>query len=169
MAFGPMSVGSENTLTLVTDPTLSIENISADAKAAGDALRRKFDKSGGTVSGNISFPSIGDNETGKKIIWEGSSDGAEIYYQTTAKDKGNLVLNLLDDANCMLQIAAGGVFRSYFTPNDGNFHGNVNGRADTAGMADKAGEVGGYKIRSQSSDPGVGSALESGVVLMVYE
>lgn len=169
MAFGPMSVGSEGALNLITDPTLSKENASADAKAVGDALGKKFDKSGGTVNGNIRFPTVGDTERGKKITWEGTNNGAEIYYQTTGQDKGSLVLNLLNDANCLLQLASGGVFRSYFTPWDGNFHGNVNGRADTAGMADKAGEVGGYKFRSQTNDPGAGSALESGVVLFIYE
>ena len=51
MAFGPMSVGSEGALNLITDPTLSKENASADAKAVGDALGKKFDKSGGTVNG----------------------------------------------------------------------------------------------------------------------
>lgn len=169
MAFGPMSVGSEGELNLITDPTLSKENMSADAKATGTALGKKFDKTGGTVSGNITFPAIGDVATSKKMVWSGSTDGAEIYYQTTASDQGNLVLNLLDDANCFLRIALNGVFKSYFSPSDGNFHGNVNGKADTAGSADKATTVGGYKLQSQSSDPGAGSALTSGVVLLVYE
>ena len=169
MAFGPMSVGSDGSLMLVTDPTLRQENMSADAKAVGDALVKKFDKTGGTVSGDIVFPAIGDVAKSKKISFSGSSDGAEIYYQTTASDQGNLVLNLLDDANCLLRIALNGVFKSYFSPGDGNFHGNVNGKADTAGSADKAGSVGGYTFASQSSDPGAGSALASGKVLLVYE
>ena len=97
--------------------------------------------SGGTMTGNVSFSSIGDTATSSKITWDGSTDGADIYYQTTAKDQGNLVLNLRDDANCYLRIAYNGTFKSYFSPSDGNFHGNVNGKADTAGTADKANSV----------------------------
>ena len=169
MAFGPMSVGSDGSLMLVTDPTLRQENMSADAKAVGDALDKKLDKTGGTVSGDIAFPAIGDVAKSKKISFSGSTDGAEIYYQTTASDQGNLVLNLLDDANCFLRIALNGVFKSYFSPSDGNFHGNVNGTTDYATNAGKANNVQGYVIASQSSDPGAGSALASGKVLLVYE
>lgn len=97
--------------------------------------------SGGTLSGNIHFADIGDNATSAGITWLGSTDGASIYYQTTGADCGNLVLNLVDDSNCYLRIAANGEFKSYFSPTDGNFHGNVNGRADSAGYADSAGSA----------------------------
>ncbi|MEI3148396.1 MAG: hypothetical protein V8T10_10960 [Merdibacter sp.] len=59
MAFGPMSVGSEGAFSLITDQTLTKENVAADAKAAGDALAKKFDKTGGTLSGPLKFPSMG--------------------------------------------------------------------------------------------------------------
>ena len=36
MAFGPMSVGSEGAFSLITDQTLTKENVAADAKAAGE-------------------------------------------------------------------------------------------------------------------------------------
>ena len=97
--------------------------------------------SGGTLSGNIHFADIGDNATSAGITWLGSTDGASIYYQTTGANCGNLVLNLVDDSNCYLRIAANGEFKSYFSPTDGNFHGNVNGRADSAGYADSAGSA----------------------------
>ena len=90
------------------------------------------------LTGSLNFPDIGNVATSNKISWSGSTDGADIYYQTTASDQGNLVLNLRDDANCYLRIAYNGAFKSYFTPADGNFHGNVNGKADTAGTADTA-------------------------------
>ena len=83
--------------------------------------------SGGTMTGNINFAGIGDNASSAGITWDGSTDGAGIYYQTTGSDQGNLVLNLMDDNNCYLRIAQNGNFRSYFSPSDGNFHGNVNG------------------------------------------
>lgn len=79
------------------------------------------------MSGNITFSNIGNTNTSNKISWSGSTDGADIYYQTTASDQGNLVLNLRDDANCYLRIASNGAFKSYFSPSDGNFHGNVTG------------------------------------------
>lgn len=95
-----------------------------------------------SVAGAVSFASIGDVATSNKITWNGSTDGADIYYQTTAADQGNLVLNLRDDDNCYLQIAQNGKFRSYFSPADGNFHGNVNGNATTAGVAAQLGNKG---------------------------
>lgn len=91
--------------------------------------------SGGTLSGNIHFADIGSVGTSSGITWDGSTDGAGIYYQTTSADQGNLVLNLTDDNNCYLRIAQNGNFKSYFSPNDGNFHGNVNGTADVANFA----------------------------------
>lgn len=115
---------------------------------------------GGTMTGNITFSDIGDTATSHKISWAGSTDGADIYYQTTAKDQGNLVLNLRDDANCYLRIAYNGAFKSYFSPSDGNFHGNVNGNATSAS---------GYTFKSQTSDPGANSSLATGTVLFVYE
>lgn len=84
------------------------------------------------LSGDLVFPEIGNTGASRKITWNGSTDGADIYYQTTESDQGNLVFNLRDDANCYLRIAANGAFKSYFSPSDGNFHGNVNGTADSA-------------------------------------
>lgn len=66
------------------------------------------------ISGSITFPAIGDTATSNKISWNGSSDGADIYYQTTAKDQGNLVLNVKDDTNAYIQLALNGVFKSHF-------------------------------------------------------
>lgn len=106
-------------------------------KGSGDYLP----VSGGTMSGNITFFDIGNTNTSNKISWSGSTDGADIYYQTTVSDQGNLVLNLRDDSNCYLRIAKNGSFKSYFSPDDGNFHGNVNGTADSANVANFAKET----------------------------
>ena len=73
--------------------------------------------SGGSLSGDISFASIGDTGVSGGLVWNGSTDGASIYYQTTASDQGNLVLNLRDDDNCYLRIAKNGSFTAYVTPN----------------------------------------------------
>lgn len=66
------------------------------------------------VNGSIIFPGIADIATSNKISWNGSTDGADIYYQTTAKDQGNLVLNVRDDANAYIQLALNGTFKSHF-------------------------------------------------------
>ena len=87
---------------------------------------------GGTMTGTITFAGISDVAKSAGLSWGGSTDGASIYYQTTAKDQGNLVLNCTDDANCYIRIAYNGDFKSYFTPSDGVFHGNVAGNASSA-------------------------------------
>lgn len=66
------------------------------------------------INGSIVFPAIGDTATSNKISWSGSSDGADIYYQTVAKDQSNLVLNVRDDTNTYIQLALNGVFKSHF-------------------------------------------------------
>lgn len=87
--------------------------------------------SGGTVSGNIHFSSIGDKAKAAGITWDGSTDGASIYYETRSTDSGHLVLNMTDDANVTVDIAAAGAVKSYFGY-DGTFHGNVAGNASSA-------------------------------------
>ena len=116
--------------------------------------------SGGTMSGAVNFASIGDTNTSSKITWSGSTDGADIYYQTTASDQGNLVLNLRDDSNCYLRIAYNGAFKSYFSPSDGAFHGGVYGNSTSTC---------GFTIKAQTSDPGAGSSLTTNCILIVYE
>ena len=66
------------------------------------------------INGSIVFPGITDTAISNKISWNGSTDGADIYYQTTAKDQGNLVLNVRDDTNAYIQLALNGTFKSHF-------------------------------------------------------
>ena len=86
---------------------------------------------GGTVSGNIHFSSIGDKAKAAGITWDGAADGASIYYETRSAESGHLVLNMTDDANVTVDIAAAGAVKSYFGY-DGTFHGNVAGNASSA-------------------------------------
>lgn len=105
-----------------------------DSKLSGKANNHShpyLPLAGGTMSGTITFAAIGDKGTSAGLAFSGSADGAGIYYQTTAGDQGNLVLNLTDDENCYLQIAKNGAFKSYFSP-DGVFHGSVAGNASSA-------------------------------------
>lgn len=110
-----------------TDNGTKIKDVSKDVLTSWIGLGNYLHLGGGTMTGNITFSDIGNTNTSNRISWNGSTDGADIYYQTTAGDQGNLVLNLRDDSNCYLRIAKNGTFKSYFSPDDGNFHGNVNG------------------------------------------
>lgn len=108
--------------------TLSAGDIGA---AAASHSHSYLPLSGGTVSGNIHFASIGDKAKAAGITWDGSTDGAGIYYETRGADSGHLVLNMTDDANVTVDIAAGGAVQSYFDYS-GTFHGNVSGNASSA-------------------------------------
>lgn len=108
--------------------TLSAGDIGA---AAASHSHSYLPLSGGTVSGNIHFASIGDKAKAAGITWDGSTNGAGIYYETRGADSGHLVLNMTDDANVTVDIAAGGAVQSYFDYS-GTFHGNVSGNASSA-------------------------------------
>ena len=54
--------------------------------SVNSAIGGKYSSSGGTLNGNLTFPDIGDTGESKGITWSGSTDGAKIYYKTTAKD-----------------------------------------------------------------------------------
>lgn len=84
MAFGPMSVGNQATLRLLTDQTLTQVNMPADAKATGDrmhtaeqGIKSLNDRivqylllSGGTITGNLEVKGgITGNLTGSATQW----------------------------------------------------------------------------------------------------
>lgn len=84
MAFGPMSVGNQATLTLLTDQTLTQENMPADAKATGtrmsaaeqgikslnDRIVQYLLLSGGTITGGLTVNGgIIGNLTGSATQW----------------------------------------------------------------------------------------------------
>ena len=84
MAFGPMSVGNQATLTLLTDQTLTQENMPADAKATGtrmsaaeqgikslnDRIVQYLLLTGGTITGKLDVKGgITGNLTGSATQW----------------------------------------------------------------------------------------------------
>ena len=84
MAFGPMSVGNQATLSLLPDPTLTQENMPADAKATGtrmsaaeqgikslnDRIVKYLLLSGGTMTGELKAAGgIKGNLTGSATQW----------------------------------------------------------------------------------------------------
>lgn len=91
--------------------------------------------SGGTMTGNLKFSDVTSTTYPAKsamLTWNGSTDGADIYYQVDASDKGRLVLNTRDDADCVIAFANKGTIKTTID-NNGNFSGN----AATASSATK--------------------------------
>ena len=83
--------------------------------------------SGGTMTGNLKFSDVTSTTypaVSSKITWNGSTDGADIYYQVDAADKGRLVLNTRDDADCLVAFANKGTIKTTID-NSGNFSGNA--------------------------------------------
>lgn len=99
-----------------------------------DGTTGKIQNTGITIddSNNINMITTGMTGTSNKIVFNGSTDGADIYYQATASDRGNLVLNTRDDATSYIRFANNGNFNSYISTIDGIYHGNIdNGKIYT--------------------------------------
>lgn len=106
--------------------TISPANITA-GKATADAdgnniASTYLKRTGGTMTGNISFQSITDTATSHKITWSGSTDGAEIFYRTEGADKGRLFLNMIDDSDPLICFAWNGTTKAYINA-DGYYSG----------------------------------------------
>lgn len=124
----------------------------------------RFNGTGGAIqntgvtiddNNNINMVSTGTTGTSNKISFNGSNDGADIYYQVTASDQGNLVLNTRDDTNCYIQFANNGTFHSYISTNDGIYHGTATSAqsATNAQNATNAQSVNGTVIASSLRIP----------------
>ena len=97
---------------------------------------------GGTMTGNITFAEVTSTSypaNSSKITWNGSTDGADIYYRVTASDKGQLVLNLRDDADATIGIALNGSVKTTFDTN-GYYSGKAN-QANSLATARKIGKA----------------------------
>ena len=97
---------------------------------------------GGTMTGNMTFAEVTSTSypaNSSKITWNGSTDGADIYYRVTASDKGQLVLNLRDDADATIGIALNGSVKTTFDTN-GYYSGKAN-QANSLATARKIGKA----------------------------
>lgn len=101
--------GSYRILASIEDNVASATKLQTPRSIWGNLFNGTKD-----INDSIVFPNIGDTATSNKISWSSSSNGADIYYQTTATDQGNLVLNVKDDTNAYIQLALNGVFKSHF-------------------------------------------------------
>ena len=125
-----------------TDGTMTQSAItSALSGKANNHSHPYLPTAGGTMSGNITFASVGDKTKAAGLSWSGSTNGASIYYETRAADEGHLVLNMIDDSNVTVDIAAGGTVKSYFDYG-GTFHGSVAGNASSASSVPWSGITG---------------------------
>ena len=105
--------------------------------SVNSAIGGKYSSSGGTLNGDITFPAIGDTGSSKGINWSGGTDGARIYYKTTAKDAGHLVFQATDDDNAVIDFEwniGGTVSRKSYISSDGVYHGTAT-YATSAGSA----------------------------------
>lgn len=144
---------------------------------------------GGTMTGNIKFSDVTSTTYPAKsamLTWNGSTDGADIYYQVDASDKGRLVLNTRDDADCIIAFANKGTIVSTID-NSGNFSGKASkaGNADTATKLATARNIkignatksfnGTANIEFTLADIGIGSSISavasnlSGVTINGYD
>lgn len=84
----------------------------ATQDGSGNTITSTYLKlTGGTMSGNLTFASVTSTTypaLSNKIVWSGSTDGADIYYRVDANDAGRLVFNLRDDANTLICFAKNG-------------------------------------------------------------
>lgn len=111
-------------------------NGSATTVSRSDHTHSYLPLSGGTMTGNIKFTDVTSTTYPAKsamLTWNGSTDGADIYYQVDASDKGRLVLNTRDDADCIIMFANNGVSKATID-NSGNFSGKA-AKADTLNTA----------------------------------
>ena len=75
----------------------------ADKYAAKTHTHNYLPLSGGTLTGHLCFKEISNGTfpvTSSGIVWNGSTDGAAIYYRVDASDAGRLVFQTKDDSNC---------------------------------------------------------------------
>lgn len=115
-------------------------------------LAKKVNKTGDTMSGDLTFASIGNQPTNpdddfpvdsKGLKWAGSSDNASIFYRITASDTGNLVFHMGDDAGCnfiwdnstngeIMKLQGSGALYVTGPVSSSTFIGKLQGNADTA-------------------------------------
>ena len=138
---GPLN-GNANTATKWSNArTLTIGNSGKTYDGSGNQSYSLSEigalpTAGGTMTGNIKFADVTSTTYPAKsamLTWNGSTDGADIYYQVDASDKGRLVLNTRDDSDCIIMFANNGTSKATID-NSGNF----SGKAAKAGNADTA-------------------------------
>lgn len=138
---GPLSGNASTATKWSSARTLTIGNSGKTYDGSGNVSYSLSEigalpTAGGTMTGNIKFTDVTSTTYPAKsamLTWNGSTDGADIYYQVDASDKGRLVLNTRDDSDCIIMFANNGTSKATID-NSGNF----SGKAAKAGNADTA-------------------------------
>ena len=102
-------------------------NGSASTVSRSDHTHSYLPLGGGTMTGAVKFSDVTSTTYPAKssgLSWNGSTDGADIYYQVDAADKGRLVLNTRDDVDCIIAFANAGTIKTTID-NSGNFSGTA--------------------------------------------
>lgn len=135
--------GNADTATILqTTRTLTIGNTGKSFNGGGNvswtiAEIGALPVAGGTMNGTITFASIGNSGSSAAISWNGSTDGADIYYRVDSSDAGRLVFNMRDDANTYFCFAYNGTDIATI-----NMSGHYSGTAATAAKLGRNGAVG---------------------------
>lgn len=129
--FRGITGGGDNAPDLISIPL-------AGDKAGLISNTAQIIKGAKTFANGIAFPDVSSTTypaTSQGLSWTGSTDGAKIYYEVQASDKGMLIIEARDDTN------AGAIFRNSNSKKEvsiinglvtGAFKGNLTGTASHA-------------------------------------
>lgn len=99
--------------------------VAINARTGEASFRGRITAHGAYMTNNIEFSEAGtSNSSAPGLVWNGSTDGADLYYRTLEADQGQLLINLRDDSNATLAIAWNGEVKATFDAN-GYYSGNA--------------------------------------------
>lgn len=125
-------------------PNYRQTTVAINARTGEATLRGGITAHGAYMTNNIVFSEAGTSYSNSPgLTWNGSTDGADLYYRTLEADQGQLLINLRDDSNATLAIAWNGEVKATFDAN-GYYSGSCykascfNARNITVGKTTKA-------------------------------
>ena len=96
--------------------TVYVNGQNREEVATKNDLNNYLPKTGGIMTGDITFQSIVVGESSKGLKWDGATDGASIKYVVEGDDAGRLVIEGTDDSNARVIIR---------NNNQGTFHDTI--------------------------------------------
>ena len=124
-------------------PNYRQTTVAINARTGEASFRGRITAHGAYMTNNIEFSEAGTSYSNSPgLVWNGSTDGADLYYRTLEADQGQLLINLRDDSNATLAIAWNGEVKATFDSN-GYYSGScykascLNARTFTVGNTGK--------------------------------